>query len=800
MLNGLWQFLRHKSLDLFLGALPKVYSLAEENNILGLYDAHFLLTKQEQLVGILQIEGLSATAMLAKDLEGYFEHKKNALEQLQGVVLRIYTQRQRVQLQQNQQINNPYAQTIINHFESKDIYENTYYLILETTTNPIKGFFEKKKLKLTTSTQKSHPQESYAHKVSLLTQNIAQITHALKDFKPTRLSSTQALNFYARFINGVNLPLKPSLGFLEDSYIATNIHFHKDHYIQDHNGALTYKRILGVKAYGSKTITSIALATLLHQEKELEIIFSIEPLGLPESLSFVQEKIRLSWSALVRAELQNYHELIKAKRLCLQKCALNIILSSPNLPTLNQQTQEVLSLLSNEHLIAVVETLGLKPAYFSFFPGRLNLNPRLRHQSTQALACLIVFEKPNRGFKSNSWGPMPLSVFKNLDHSPYLFNFHNQEVKYQAHSTLKANGHTMIIGATGAGKTTLMGFLMMSALKYSNLNILALDRAYGLFSYTHYFGGIYNSGDQFSINPLSLPFSQQNQDFLHAFYAAMLNVPLSSPHQADIQERNAILKALKSLYATLPPQSFNLQDFKEALTHTPKLTLSLESYLNNPLFNALEDSLEFKTPITTINMDAISPNPKDLGLLAYYIFYKIFHLALQRDQGFLLFVDEFKSYAQNEVLNEHINTLITQARKANGVVVLALQDINQLHTIKNAQSFVKNMGTLLFYPQKNMDSTALSRDFGIQLSSMEKHFLENTPVHAHQILVKNMGDGSSNIIDISLNSLGPYLPIFSSNPSHAQHLQTLMQDHPHNWREVLLQENNFSSQSFQSVR
>ncbi len=51
-----------------------------------------------------------------------------------------------------------------------------------------------------------------------------------------------------------------------------------------------------------------------------------------------------------------------------------------------------------------------------------------------------------------------------------------------------------------------------------------------------------------------------------------------------------------------------------------------------------------------------------------------------------------------------------------------------------------------------------------------------------------MGDGSYNIIDISLKSLGPYLRIFGSNPSHAQYLQTLMQAHPKTWRKVLLQE------------
>ncbi|MFC3846979.1 TraM recognition domain-containing protein [Helicobacter baculiformis] len=774
-------FLRRKAWDFLAGALPKVYSMVEENNILGLYDSHFLLTKQEQLVGILYLEGMSLNAMSNKDLEGYFESKHNALSQLGDIVLRIYTQRRQVVLKQNSHVQNPHARHLIHSFESKSIYENAYYLILETTTHPIKGFFEKKKREITATDTLDDP---YAHKIASLRHAIAQLSYALQDFKPSLLGSTQVLEFYATLINGVSIPLQPSYGYLSDSYIATNVHFDKDYFLQERHDTRIYNRILGIKAYEGKNITSVALSSLLHQPKELDIVFSIKPLSTQEALAFIQEKIRLSLTRLVRAELERYHERIKSKRLCLQQCALNIWLKSPNLDRLNQHTQEVLSLLANEHLVGVVETLGLKPAYFSLFPGRIQLNPRLRCQSAQALACLVVFERANRGFKSNSWGDMPLSVFKNLDHSPYLFNFHNQEVRHKgvaAHSVAKVNGHTMIIGATGAGKTTLMGFLMMSALKYDHLNILALDRAYGLFSCTHYLEGVYNSGAHFKINPLSLEPSQENHDFLHSFYAAMLGVS-----GQDVQENNAIHKALESLYSALYPQTFCLQDFKEALIHSPKLSLSLEPYLNHPLFNSLEDSLEFHTPLTTINMDAITLNAKDLGLLAYYIFYKIFRSALQTQRGFLLFVDEFKSYAQNPMLNDHINTLITQARKANGVVVLALQDVHQLYDLNHAKSFVNNMGTLIFYPQKHMDSTRLSTQLGIQLSHMEQHFLENTPVHAHQVLIKNMNDGSSNIVDINLNALGPYLQIFSSNATHAQHLEALMRAHPHTWRELLI--------------
>ncbi len=218
---------------------------------------------------------------------------------------------------------------------------------------------------------------------------------------------------------------------------------------------------------------------------------------------------------------------------------------------LDKSLKEILSLLNNAGLGSVTETIGLKPSYFSFFPNNANINPRMRHQTSQVIASLILFEKNNTGFRANSWGDMPLSVFKNLDHSPYLFNFHNQEVKHKgvlAHNVARVVGHTMIIGATGAGKTTLISYLMMSALKYSNIDILALDRLNGLYSFTKYFDGIYNQGENFHINPFSLEDSATNRAFLLHFYAQMAKVDSYDDHKDKVEDRTALLNAIDTMY------------------------------------------------------------------------------------------------------------------------------------------------------------------------------------------------------------------------------------------------------------
>lgn len=785
MLEKFLGAIKQKVSNYFLGALPKSYSMSEENNILGLYDEHFLLTKNENLVGILRLEGVSYTHLSTEQLQDLFTERQMALDSLEKVVARLVVKRRKIDYQQNIQSDSKYLQAILNQFENKEVYENRYFLVLEST-HSLHGVLEHKKKSFMHANRENF-KDILSYKAHFLQETLKSLEIQLKNYAPKLLNSKEVLNFYAEYINGFDLPLKPLVGgYLSDSYIASSTTFEKDYFIQEGFNQKTYNRLIGVKAYESERITSIAVGALLYQETPLDIIFSIEPMSVNKTLSFLKERAKFSMSNLVKNELLEYQELVKTKRLSMQKFALNVLIKAPSLEDLDAQTSLILGLLFKENLVGVIETFGLKGGYFSFFPERIYLNHRLRFLTSKALACLMVFERQNLGFKANSWGNSPLSVFKNLDYSPFLFNFHNQEVSHNnAKEIARVNGHTLVIGATGSGKSTLISFLMMSALKYQNMRLLAFDRMQGLYSFTEFFKGHYHDGQSFSINPFCLEPNLQNLEFLQSFFLSMFDLAPSRDKEA-LEDMNAISGAIKSLYETLYPKDFSLLDFKETLKRTSsnQLGLSLEPYLNNPLFNALNDAFNSNAFLNVINLDAITQNPKDLGLLAYYLFYKILEESRKNDSGFLVFLDEFKSYVENDLLNTKINALITQARKANGVVVLALQDIYQLSGVKNAHSFLSNMGTLILYPQKN--ARELKHNFNVPLSETEISFLENTPLYARQVLVKNLGNGSSNMIDVSLEGLGRYLKIFNSDSSHVNKVKALQKDYPTEWREKLL--------------
>lgn len=163
------------------------------------------------------------------------------------------------------------------------------------------------------------------------------------------------------------------------------------------------------------------------------------------------------------------------------------------------------------------------------------------------------------------------------------------------------------------------------------------------------------------------------------------------------------------------------------------------------------------------------------------------YLAKNKSKGFFFFIDEFRTYANNEVIIDRVNYIVTQARKADGVIALALQDLNQLNDIKNANSIVQNMGNFIIFPIQNIN---ILEQYNIHLSDYEKTFLKDSPQNCRKVLFKNVISKTSNIIDIDLGKLGSNLNFLSSNASDVNLIKNLKQTNPQNWRELYIKAKN----------
>jgi len=155
--------------------------------------------------------------------------------------------------------------------------------------------------------------------------------------------------------------------------------------------------------------------------------------------------------------------------------------------------------------------------YLSHVPGAKN-KPRPMLKSTRNLAASFGMHNFSTGkSEGNPIGDgsaiMPL---QSISSSLYSFNFHYTK---DGENNLgdKIAGHTLILGATGVGKTTLETALVGFLERFDN-KIFALDKDEGLKIFIHALDGVYYSlkaGVRTGLAPFQLPDTAANRQFLY---------------------------------------------------------------------------------------------------------------------------------------------------------------------------------------------------------------------------------------------------------------------------------------------
>ena len=155
--------------------------------------------------------------------------------------------------------------------------------------------------------------------------------------------------------------------------------------------------------------------------------------------------------------------------------------------------------------------------YYAQIPGAKH-RPRKSPKSTVNLACTFGMHDYSHGKTyGNPIGDgsalMPLMT---VSDTIYDFNFHFSNPK-EDNTGDKIAGHTLILGATGTGKTTLETALLTFAMRF-NPHLFVLDLDQGMHIYLKAIGGTYfvlESGRPTGLNPFQLPDTPYNREFIY---------------------------------------------------------------------------------------------------------------------------------------------------------------------------------------------------------------------------------------------------------------------------------------------
>src|SRR5712692_3232059 len=189
---------------------------------------------------------------------------------------------------------------------------------------------------------------------------------------------------------------------------------------------------------------------------------------------------------------------------------MTAILYDLNRTALDRSVAECVKVFTTQDATVIEERYNLLNAWLAVLPGNHQYNLRRLYLLNSNCADLSLIFPLHTGERHNRHlGQEYLAVLETNHGTPYYLNLHYED-----------NAHTVILGATGAGKSFLLNFLLTNLQKYQPHTFI-FDLGGGYESLTHLFDGSYvrvglESGD-FKINPFSLPPTKENLDFLTLF-------------------------------------------------------------------------------------------------------------------------------------------------------------------------------------------------------------------------------------------------------------------------------------------
>ncbi len=745
-----------------------------------------VITKNFELISTWKIKGL----LFETSDDENMDFHKNLLNMLfksfvnEPIAFYFHSAREDVETVLKPNFENDYLQSIndlyFKSFSSKNSKKVSLYLTIiynPFATNIDKSSFQR--LKDKTQELKIYLKnfEDYSNKVE---SNLRRFNcKKLKIYEEDSKDYSSQLEFYnfligskSKKVRALNAPLNEYLiGDLKNiqfSYDLIQLNYNDD--------TKRFGRMLEIKDYTNTTYAGI-LDCLMYLDINYTLTQSFTPIGKNEA----KEKLKKQRNNLLSAEDDSITQLeqfdlalddLQSGNLCFGNYHFSVLVLGDSIKEVKENSQKVIATLEEEGLSITLADIALPAAYFAQFPCNFALRPRVSPITSFNYSDLIALHNFPRGRKDkNQWGES-ITVFKTPSKQPYYFNLH--EVKSKNDFGDFTLGNFLVVGQSGGGKTAFASFLCAQLLKYTDkrsypqnlpdelkkMTLVYLDKDFGSMGNIMASGGRYISvqnGKPTGFNPFMIENTLENKrqlQILLKIIATSNNSNLSV--KDEVKLTNAINFVMDNFEKN--ERKFGISLLLENLTDDIEDDNSLKSRFSlwkkggkyGWVFDNEIDLLDFPDDISLYGIDGTEfLDDPDVGdVISFYILWKVTNLIDGR--RFVLMIDEFWKWVNNELIQEEIKNKLKTIRKENGLIGMLTQSVEDLLNLSIARAIVEQSSTHIFFPNVK----AKEKDYvnGLDCTKEEFEIIKNFNPATYPFLIKK-GDETA-VVNLDLSSLG----------------------------------------------
>jgi type IV secretion system protein VirB4 len=727
----------------------------------GHFDSNVVITKNEELVLVIKLEGFSFETADDEDLD-IRKNVRNTLFKSIGsgsVALWFHTIRRRITAHIGGEFETKFSeilneQWVEKHSDSVSFKNELYITIVNrvdktgaaANISDIFGSLAKK-------ADKEMVKSEIRNRAKELHEMGDRVVGSLRDYKPRLLGIretqkghfSEVMEFLGMLVNGAQHT--PMLVPFSDAshYLPTCRKYFGNGAVEIRTpkGESRFGAIVSVQEYAPTTYAGV-LDVYLQLPFELIITQSFLFINRHAAVSKMTNQQRRMASAGDKAvsqmlEITEAMDMTSGGHIGFGEHHMTVLALTDDFDSLDKAVSLCYGKLVDAGINPVREKLNFQASYWGQLPGNFDMIARGSTINTLNLSGFASLHNYPTGQKDgNHWGDA-VTLFDTTSGTPFYFNFHVRDV-----------GHTTIIGPTGAGKTVTMNFLMAQAQKY-NPRMFFFDKDRGAEIFIRAIGGVYaviKPMGQSDFNPLQLSNNQENRTFVAEWLRTLVltthNVPLTP-------EENDLIGYSVSGNYKMPPEKRRLRNIipflglegPGSLASRMKIWHGQETHAG--LFDNKRDSLDFtKARVFGFEMAKVLSDGISLGPVLLYLFHKI-NISLDGTPTIIV-LDEAWALIDNEIFAPKIKDWLKVLRKLNAFVIFATQSVEDVSKSTISDTLVQQTATQIFLP--NAKGTVEYKNT-FMLSDREFQLIKTTDPGSRFFLVKQGDDVVVARIDLS---------------------------------------------------